>query len=210
MKLFAVKSIAFATVLMLCITGPSYAETSPDAQTSKMAQIFKRDMLGADLAYLQQFTGVARNTEGNRKIYKVEGCEVTATVQDGKVVALRTNVSSSCTFNLNEFWSGGGAQFPVLATLTFGQFDKLVEGSFFTDCLEGCGNAADPIVYEYWKGPHANDWIDILLEVGYPSEEYGAASNKWEKAIPKTKEEDHVSWEPFCQKQPEAAKAKGL
>lgn len=82
------------------------ATTSAGAQ-SRLDAVFEPDVLGADRAYLEKFTGVARNTDtyDNSKIYKVDGCEVTAyfDTKNDTVKALRIELSQKCTFNLNAY-----------------------------------------------------------------------------------------------------------
>lgn len=126
----------------------------------KLSKIFVPDMLGADLAYLEQLTSVAKSTDSYSytKEYKVEGCSVEIGYgPDNTITSLGLTVSANCTFNLAPFFGEQGNN-PV-NQLTFGQLDV----SFYDDCLYLCGNAIEPSVYEHWEGPRAYNFLEILV-----------------------------------------------
>jgi hypothetical protein len=115
-------------------------------QGGRLARVFVPDMLTADLPYLEHITGPAWRTSGNSKVYKVDGCEVSATVDNGSVHTLGLVLGPKCTFDLSKFIAG---KFPRLHTMTFGQFEALTDGGrswFMAPCLSNCGNLADPMV----------------------------------------------------------------
>lgn len=169
------------------------ATESVNAAASKLEKVFDPEMLSADLAYFEQVTGPARSTLGNQKIYKVDGCEVTATVSGGAISALHMPLNNKCSFDLNKFFSNAQPALP-LTNLTVGQFDKSMgsNGVFLSDCLTMCGNAADPSVYEYWEGSHAVGYLNVLLEVALVSDQAIAASDQWRDAMIAGKGEDWV------------------
>lgn len=135
-------------------------------KASKLQKLFRIDMIGADVAYFEQFSGLARNTYDDTKIYVVSGCEVTANISNGTVRNLHISVSPTCTFDLNRLLPNFDNSFPPLIKLTFGQFDKLTgnRGTYLADCVMDCGNAADPLVYEHWYGSRADGVLEIMLE----------------------------------------------
>jgi hypothetical protein len=189
------KQLLAITSLMALLTGPAMAAPS------KLKQVFDPEMLSADLPYFELVTGPARNTHRNTKIYKVDGCEVTATLDGGAIQSLRLELSPSCTFDLNKFLHGYG-KFPAPHLMTFGQFDALTGnvGQFMTDCLNECGNITDPSVYEYRSGPHSDGWLDVMLEVKLGDTPSIDASFKWAKAMKKTEGEEWVLQTKFnCQ-----------
>lgn len=169
---------AFVTFIINAM--PAYATES------KLSRVFNPEMISADLAYLEQVTGPARNSYGKTKIYKVDGCEITTTVADGSVRSLRIELSHSCTFNLNNYIPNFHGRLPAPHVMTFGQFNSISggKGQFTADCLSMCGNAADPVIYEHWQGSRADSGIEILLEVA----QVGAAliaAEKWQEAMEK-------------------------
>jgi hypothetical protein len=154
-------------VSIILFAAPVIAAKRPAkaTQSGRLARVFVPDMLSADLPYLEHIIGPAWRTAGNTKVYKVDGCEVTATVDNGRVHALGLELSPKCTFDLSKFIAG---KFPPLHTMTFGQFEALADDGrswFMASCLALCGNAADPVVYEHWEGPHTQRFLNVILEV---------------------------------------------
>jgi hypothetical protein len=163
---------------------------------SKLTQVFDPEMINADIAYFEHITGPARNTYDNKKIYKVDGCEVTAHILKGTIRSLRMEVSPQCTFDLNNFFPNSSSKLPPPHKMTFGNFfsslsgdDKEIDISsdhttwpakFYVDCLGSCGNAADPFVYAYTAGKQ-----EALLEVYLVDELASKALEKWEEAMRK-------------------------
>ncbi len=181
------KLLAMTTVLLLA-AGPAMAKSN------KLDRIFVPDMLSADRAYLEQVTGLAWKSYKDTKTYKVDGCLVTATYDEGSVRSLRLELSPKCTFDLNKFLKKNNpynhyAKYPPLYQTTFGQLESLTADSqFMTDCLRECGNIADPSVYEYFGFSHVDNFLDIMVEVTPETD----ASFKWEKAMKKAEGEDWV------------------
>lgn len=87
------------------------ANTIPGRQTpqtvSRIQQIFTLQMLGADRAYLEQFTGVARNTDTylNQRTYHVSDCDIEVSFAGERITALGMRVNEQCTFELAAFIS---------------------------------------------------------------------------------------------------------
>lgn len=169
-------------VILLTASNAVFAATS-----SKMSQIFDYEMLNSDVAYFEKIAGVAKNTTENKKTYKVEGCEIEADVSDGKISSLKLNVSKKCTFDLNKFVSK--TSLPA-NTLTFGKMGK--GGRFYSDCLSMCGNSADPVVYEYISGSHAEQYVDVMLEVAQVDDLSINAANKWQSVMEKAEGHDWI------------------
>jgi hypothetical protein len=185
-----------AIIFMLTALIPSISEA---AKRGKLAKILSPDMLSVDLAYFEQVSGIARNTYDKTKIYSIDGCEVTATIEDSSVHALRVDLSNKCTFDLNDFIPLTSGKFPAPQNLTFGLFDKLEgdDGVFMADCLYLCGNAADPVVFEHWQGPHSLNNIEVMLEAVQVGDAVIDAANIWEEAMKKDKGADWVMYAKF-------------
>lgn len=164
------------------------------SKKSKLARVFDPEMISADLAYFEQVTGPARNTYRNRKTYKVDSCKVTATIFNSSVRSLHLDLSPKCTFNLNRFLPNFHGKFPAPHIMTFGQFDAVSggNGQFMADCLTMCGNAADPVVYEYWYGSRADLMLEVLLEVVQVSGPALSAADKWQDAMERSEGQDWV------------------
>lgn len=153
--------------LLVVILSSVLSTSAFSASQTKLARAFNPDMLGVDMVYFEQITGVARNTYGDVKIYKIDNCHVTVRFKDGSINSLRMEVSPKCTFNLNDFFPIFSGGFTVPHNLTFGRFNTVTGsiGQYYADCLESCGNAVDPTVYHYWFGGRANGYLQMLLEV---------------------------------------------
>jgi uncharacterized protein YecT (DUF1311 family) len=154
---------------------------------SKLAEVFDPEMVGANIAYLEQIVGVARNIYGDVRVYKVDGCEVIAQISRGTVDSLKLYPSAACTFDLNAFQVGGN-RLPSLESLTFGAFTKLVgSGQMYASCLSMCGNAAEPTVSMHWQGSRAEGLLEVLIETQLVTDETIDASKQWQAAMERKK-----------------------
>lgn len=164
-------------------------------------ELFKPDMLGATILYLEQMTGPAKWFDGDSaRVYKIGECNVTI---HGKTVieSMTLDVTPQCTFDLAPFL---GRQSPLPAhALTFGQFHEETGGTsdYLSDCLRGCGNAYDPSVYMFYEGPRSNGFIDILVDAKQIGDVTVAATNAWAEVMEKEMGEDWVMENKFnCDK----------
>lgn len=179
-------SVAVIVTLIFLTIDSGLAVANP----SKLDQVFDGEMLGVDVPYFEQVTGLAKHTYANSKVYKVEGCEVTANTDANTIRSLRIDLSAKCTFDLNKFLNVSSGKFPAPHLMTFGQFEALYgSGHFMADCLSFCGNAADPVVYEHWDGSSANGYTEVMLEVVQNGDGLDAA-NKWRDTMEKTESKD--------------------
>jgi hypothetical protein len=185
------RTAAFLLTVMLALTSEAAAETS------KLSRIFQFEMLNAQLAYLESITGPAMHVRAisagvQSRDYPVEGCRVTAYVKGGVVLAYSLGLSPRCNFSLNDFL---GNDYPSTEGLTIGGF---ANGAFGADlraqstCIYLCGNAADPTVDFTWEGPHAANFISIVLTVVLASDEAVSAAERWEAAMRKTEDTDYI------------------
>ncbi|HEX4196404.1 MAG TPA: hypothetical protein VHZ26_03095 [Caulobacteraceae bacterium] len=141
----------------------SAAPAAPAAAPSaRLAQIFTADMLGANLAYLETITGPAFKTEGDDRIYKLDGCTVVVGATRGKIDNLGIiDVSPRCSFNIAQYFAGG-YDHPVPSFPTFGDIKQGLGGDYAADCLRLCGNAADPVVSLSYEGSHADNYNELV------------------------------------------------
>jgi hypothetical protein len=102
-------SVAVIVTLMFSIIDSGLAVANP----SKLDQVFDGEMLGVDVPYFEQLTGLAKHTYANSKIYKVDGCEVTANTDANTIRSLRIDLSAKCTFDLNKFLNASSGKFPA-------------------------------------------------------------------------------------------------
>jgi len=174
------------------------------AKPNKLAQVFNADTIDADLSYLEYMTGPARNTSdsvirGNEiikigdgyieKVYRVDGCEVTASIERGVVRSLGLTLSPTCTFKLNAFL----VKRPELTTsvhkMTFGQIASALGnyGSFTASCFESCGTT-DPSIYDLITLANNEGYYQIMME------DIGSEQDiRWADAIIKAKGHEWAS-----------------
>jgi hypothetical protein len=187
-------SLRAATVLLAVMLGLTGAAA---AQTTKLSRIFQYEMLNAQLAYLEYIAGPAQHVAPSgagmqAREYPVEGCRVTAYVKGAVVLAYSLELSPKCNFDLNDFL---GNDYPSTEGLTIGGFTN---GSFGADlrvqstCIDLCGNAADPTVDFTWEGPHAANFISVVLTIVLASDEALSATDRWEAVIRKSEHDDYI------------------
>ncbi|MDA3057147.1 hypothetical protein OFN97_05765 [Campylobacter sp. VBCF_05 NA6] len=154
----------------------------PKANKNNVIQnIFTYDMLGVNIKYLEQFTGIAKKIydyDGKKiREYQVNNCILSAYVSNNVVRSLELNLSDQCTFNINNISSVFGNMFAH--ELTFGKiFNKIGEDSviFATDCFGTCGNLAEPLNYIYYESPRSDNNLQMKF-TGYGSEEFDGDIN---------------------------------
>lgn len=169
------------------------AVASPAEARAKLDDIFTSDMLGAQVAYLETLTGVAWQMDAADRTYKVAGCVVTARTDKGAVKSLKLALTSRCTFDPNKMLSGW--KLPSANKITFGSFGTMTgsQGRFYADCLgTTCGNSYVPAVYYHYEGGHAENWVQVNLEVGLLDDAPIDASSTWEDAMEKKFGLDYV------------------
>lgn len=162
----------------------------------EIKDIFTTDMIGADVSYLEQFTGPARQTDTtfHTKTYKVSSCEVTANLDqtDKSITSLSMKLSGKCTFDVNPFLPNAFKPFPTANKITFESFENATGGGkFLSDCLTSCGNGYAPSVYEYFQGSHADNYINILVSVEQINDKTIDAGSQWAKSMA---EKEGVDW----------------
>jgi hypothetical protein len=162
-----------------------------NAQSAKLRAVFDHDMLGAQVAYLEHIVGPAWKVVQGTRIYKVDGCVVYVGVASGEIRNLHMEISQQCQFDLSVF--SNNYKFPRLLGMTFGAFEQpYVSGRFQASCLYLCGNAADPIVRDFYEGPHAENFIQIAPEVVLVGDAAITASMAWSDAMKKVMGENYV------------------
>lgn len=175
------------TAALVAVNGPALAQ-----QKAGVADVFNGDMLGTNLRYFESIAGIARTSFGNQHTYRVEGCEITATVSGDAVSALRLELSPKCKADIVSFL-GEAFSPPASQPLTFGSFQSAAgDLSFYADCLTMCGNAYDPSVYAHWEGPHAVGYREVLLEAKQVGDQAVDAASRWAQDMSEAKGEDWV------------------
>lgn len=157
------------------------------SQAATVAEVFNGDMLDTNQRYFESVAGIPRKSYDDVHEFRVQGCEIKATVSDGRIAKLRLEITPTCTADLTTF-IGGYAPAPE-QPLTLGALDP---ATYYADCLTMCGNAYEPSMYAHWHGPRAVDHLEVLLETRISSDKAIDASFIWQKHMEKAMGEDWV------------------
>lgn len=162
------------------------------AHAAELNEVFNGDMLDTNQRYFESVAGIPRESYGDKHIFRVQGCNITATMAGGTVSALRLELTERCQADLSSFI--GGYAPAADQALSFGSFASAAGGvlDFSADCLSMCGNAYDPSTYALWEGPRAANFMQVLLEVELVGDKAIDASNRWEAAMTAQKGDDYV------------------
>jgi hypothetical protein len=182
-----------AAIASIC----SFALPDQAMAANKLSSIFKLDMLNTEIAYLESITGPAMHVYPDRgsiqiRDYRVDGCKVQAFVAGTKVQRYSITLTPRCNFNLGAFLNG----YSSTSGLTVGKF---ASGAYHpdmrvqSDCIYSCGNAADPTVNFIWNGPHAVNFVSVVLTVVLASDAAIAASDRWEKQMRSKEGDDYIT-----------------
>ncbi|MDA3046193.1 hypothetical protein OFO10_03395 [Campylobacter sp. VBCF_06 NA8] len=143
----------------------SQAQNNKMSKDEILAKIFTRDIIGSTVAYLEQFTGIPKQVSDynnkSRREYHIENCIITVYSDQNNIRSLELEVSDECTFDISKMIYFDSKYYAH--QLTYDKiYDVLGEYSvkFTSDCLYGCGNAAVPLSYLEYTGPHADNWIE--------------------------------------------------
>lgn len=160
-------------------------------QAAKLDEVFNGKMLGATQRYLESVAGVPRSAFGDIHEFEVQGCPLEATIVAGQVQALRLEIGPKCQPDLSSFIDVYAP--PERQALSFGGFEKTAGPlQYMADCLMSCGNAADPVVYGFWDGPHAAQFLQVLLEAEQVEDAALSAAGEWEAQMLKARGEAYV------------------
>ena len=61
-----------------------------------------------------------------------------------------------------------------------------------SDCIYSCGNAADPRVNFIWNGPHAANFVSVVLTIFLANSAALAASERWETLMRSKEGDDYL------------------
>lgn len=199
------RPVALALLIVSLGLVAAYVQSStsgPDSQSEAnrtLAKIFTPQMLNANLAYFEKFTGPAMTsfpvskTRAELREYDLgDECIVWTDVANDKIWSMGVKLGPKCTVDLNKFRHYGG-QLPTANQLTVGEFSGPTEAvKFASDCLTLCGNAADPLVFAYSQGSHADGFIDVAVGIGLVNDQALGAANKWKATMESARGEDYV------------------
>ncbi|HRO18838.1 MULTISPECIES: hypothetical protein [Alcaligenes] len=161
-------------------------------QAATVKDVFNGDLLGTNQRYFESVAGIPRESLGDEHNFRIQGCNITATIGGGKVSALRMELTDKCEADLSTFI--GTYAPPVNRILTADIFIGSYGGplNYSADCLSMCGNSYDPSVYASWQGPRAAGFMEVILEVELADDNAINASNIWEEHMTAAMGEDYV------------------
>jgi hypothetical protein len=152
----------------------------PLAGSATLQRIFDPEMLNAQIAYLESFTGPAMYIEGSTRIYKIDECRVSIGVEHEKITSLGIATSSKCTFDLARFFPN--ERFGQANKITFGEILKEFPGQFYAECMNECGNAGNEKAFLQVDGPHSDNFHSLIVEPSGVGEGL-VAYLKWKAAL---------------------------
>jgi hypothetical protein len=134
--------------------------------------------LGVTPNYLTSKLGTPRRREGSTLDFVVAGCDIRYETQGSAISYFDAEVSPSCKPSLTGLNAATAINLPQATSLA--AVERKAGGLIVADCLEMCGNAADPAQYLFIQGPHADNFINVAI-VADPQASKG--TEKWALAI---------------------------
>jgi hypothetical protein len=176
-----------AAAIAILLLGSSQSPVLAAEKPAKLSQIFVPAMLEAKVASFEKTAGPAWKIVpgpggyAERRIYKIEKCEVEAAIGNGTVNSLHLKLSDRCTFELAAFFAAG-RRLPTASKLTVGEAERaLGTGPVVGICLIPCGHAYRPAVYEHIEGSPSDRFVDTVLEVAMVDDVAIRAAAMWTK-----------------------------
>jgi hypothetical protein len=163
----------------------------------RLSRIFDPEMLNAQIAYLETITGPAMHVykgPGGIEIrdYRVDGCRVEAYTKGAEAIGYSLVLNENCNFDLGKFI---GPPYSSTRNLTIGSF---VHNGFGAEmraqslCIYLCGNAADPTIDFTFEGPHALNFVKVVLTVELSDDPSLDAVERWRNAMRQREGEDYI------------------
>jgi hypothetical protein len=174
----------------------AFASADRAMAAARLSGIFKSEMLNVELPYLESITGPAMHIYPGRadtqaREYRIEGCKVQAFIKGTRVRRYSLSLAPKCNFNLGALLYG----YSSTSGLTVGKFASGAQHPimrFQADCMDLCGNAADPTVDFKWEGPHSANFIAVVLTVVLADRAAVDASLRLQSLMQKNEGEDYV------------------
>jgi len=134
--------------------------------------------LGVTPDYLTSKLGAPRHRDGSTLDFVVAGCDIRYETQGSAISYFDAEVSPSCKPSLTGLNAATAINLPQSTSL--GDGERKAGGLIVADCLEMCGNAADPAQYLFIQGSHADNFINVAV-MADPKASKG--TEKWASAI---------------------------
>ena len=166
-----VREVNYITKITVSIASALVLSTSFARSANQLNDVFQNEMLGAQVNYLEHKIGPAMHvyklSEGmESREYRVNGCQITAYASHGAIEGYSLSLRPNCNFNLGNFMGSG---YGSTTGLTVGAFLRAWKGTMVlhaeSECIDMCGNAADPSMDFIFEGPHAMNYLNVQLTV---------------------------------------------
>ncbi|WP_165399161.1 peptidoglycan-binding protein [Komagataeibacter xylinus] len=175
---------------------PPEPSLSSDTNAPPLLRIFQLDMLGIQRPFLEQMTGPAKYVnhyadKTTAYTYMIKACELTAYEQGDQIQGYGLKVTPACSVPLTPFIQNST---PSVAELTMGDVSAALNGNArpVADCLESCGNAANPNIGLMEQGSHAEDYVNIEVYAPVVDEAALNAYSNWHDALRKHETDDYI------------------
>jgi hypothetical protein len=186
--------MSMRVVICLCLL---FGVADQAHAASKLSAIFQFEMLNAQIAYLETITGPAMHVDTGsngiqRRDYRVTGCRLIAYAKGSAVIGYSLVLTPKCSFNQSNFM---GEKYSSTNGLTISKFVKAGFGSDMrvrSSCIYLCGNAADPTVDFVFEGPHALNFISIVLTIVLADAPSLDAAQRWENVMRAAESKDFI------------------
>ncbi|MGY6770367.1 peptidoglycan-binding domain-containing protein [Komagataeibacter sp. NFXK3] len=175
---------------------PPEPSLSSDTNAPPLLRIFQLDMLGIQRPFLEQMTGPAKYVnhyadKTTAYTYMIKACELTAYEQGDQIQGYGLKVTPACSVPLTPFIQNST---PSVVELTMGDVSAALNGNArpVADCLESCGNAANPNIGLMEQGSHAEDYVNIEVYAPVVDEAALNAYSNWHDALRKHETDDYI------------------
>jgi len=136
------------------------------------------EVLGVTPEFLTSKLGPARQNDVSTLDFEVAGCDVRYQIENKAVVYFDAAFNGSCKPSLKGLNAADTMNLSHATTLA--EVEQRAGGLIIADCLEMCGNAADPAQYLFVEGPHADNFINVAVMADPRA---SAGTEKWASAI---------------------------
>ena len=157
-------------------------DASGQSNKVKLSQLMTADMIGVQIAYIENIVGPAKRISGSSREYQIGGCTVNiiADEKDNSISSIElTNINKNCDFDSSNIFLNGRA-----STLLFKNVISLRGNNWFAyySCFEACGNAANPTYGAFVDAPRVQQFMNYSFKVEW-NKSSSQAADKLHKSL---------------------------
>ena len=168
----------------LCLLAlvPLIAGAARPPVNSRWTYATSTSTIGLNPPFLERKLGPAKSKNASSWTFEVGRCEITYYIDHDGVTGYSFDLKPGCGSTISGFGELQGMMLTSQTKLAAVQHLDLLHAHYTADCLESCGNAADPVVSLKAEGSRSSGGFNIEFGATIAGSPAFEASNTWAAA----------------------------